>query len=544
MSGVEIGIAVIGAVAALVTAYKDAGGIVAKIKERRNARGALPPSVALEESLDEGHQEIERITAKGIKRFGADFEQGDDIAHRALQSLTIEVQASLLRHLTLAVKDDSVTDFEACIDSAIEARLKAVTIFNELYLRQQRRFSGQREPEDRVSRASTADTRESRDSRLSQKGQEESSLTRQSTPIPVSQATLPAPPMARKSSWNVFKNLHRATSHEQTQEHSSSPPTKRTSSVHMEPPAGPLRATTTSSMSVGSWEDSPRPPMLTPPLSPLPGYGISTPIEDRSRNDKRSVGTALLEALSKVFNTTATSSSSPRRIILGGHDRGARIAHRLAVDFSHPPSDSSSSLFQTLNLTVIGTVLMDIIPTLSQWQAFSDPKTVTGYFHWPLLANADLATAMITAYWGGHWCREALKRIAGSNPQSWDRIASNNALDIYGVLFAKRDTIYYSSLDYEAGATTDVTQQEEDQQAGRKIEVPLLVLYSKAKLGATVDVEAVWRDWIQPPPEGSGSESNHFYEAYGVGDGYGHYLPEEAYDIVGEKIAEFLKKVA
>lgn len=77
MSGVEIGIAVIGAVAALVTAYKDAGGIVAKIKERRNARGALPPSVALEESLDEGHQEIERITAKGIKRFGADFEQGD-----------------------------------------------------------------------------------------------------------------------------------------------------------------------------------------------------------------------------------------------------------------------------------------------------------------------------------------------------------------------------------------------------------------------------------------------------------------------------------
>ncbi|EHY53711.1 hypothetical protein HRR83_003926 [Exophiala dermatitidis] len=270
MSGVEIGIAVIGAVAALVTAYKDAGGIVAKIKERRNARGALPPSVALEESLDEGHQEIERITAKGIKRFGADFEQGDDIAHRALQSLTIEVQASLLRHLTLAVKDDSVTDFEACIDSAIEARLKAVTILNELYLRQQRRFSGQREPEDRVSRASTADTRESRDSRLSQKGQEESSLTLQSTPIPVSQATLPAPPMARKSSWNVFKNLHRATSREQTQEHSSSPPTKRTSSVHMEPPAGPLRATTTSSMSVGSWEDSPRPPMLTPPLSPVP----------------------------------------------------------------------------------------------------------------------------------------------------------------------------------------------------------------------------------------------------------------------------------
>ncbi|EXJ86804.1 hypothetical protein A1O3_03758 [Capronia epimyces CBS 606.96] len=147
MSGVEIGIAVIGAVAALITAYKDAGGIVRNIKERRKARGGLPPSVALQESLDEGYQEIEKITAKGVKRFGSGFEQGDDIAHRALQSLTIEVQASLLRHLTLASKDDTVTDFEACIDSAIEARLKAVTILNELYLRQQKRASLLAEPE-------------------------------------------------------------------------------------------------------------------------------------------------------------------------------------------------------------------------------------------------------------------------------------------------------------------------------------------------------------------------------------------------------------
>lgn len=77
MSGVEIGIAVIGAVAALVTAYRDAGGIVQSIKERRKAKGALPPSIALQESLEEGHQEIEKITAKGIQRFGTGFEQGD-----------------------------------------------------------------------------------------------------------------------------------------------------------------------------------------------------------------------------------------------------------------------------------------------------------------------------------------------------------------------------------------------------------------------------------------------------------------------------------
>jgi len=142
MSGAEIGIAVIGAVAALITAYKDAGSIVENIKERRKARGALPPSVALEQSIHEGHQEIEKIASQGVQRFGTDFEQGDgksspklsvsevrsltssDIAHRALQGLTIEVQASFLHHLTLASKDDNFTDFDACIDSAIEARLK------------------------------------------------------------------------------------------------------------------------------------------------------------------------------------------------------------------------------------------------------------------------------------------------------------------------------------------------------------------------------------------------------------------------------------
>ncbi len=77
MSGIEIGIAVVGAVAALITAYKDAGGIVGNIKERRRAKGALPPSIALEQSLQEGQEEIERITAKGIQRFGTEFEQGD-----------------------------------------------------------------------------------------------------------------------------------------------------------------------------------------------------------------------------------------------------------------------------------------------------------------------------------------------------------------------------------------------------------------------------------------------------------------------------------
>jgi len=217
---------------------------------------------------------------------------------------------------------------------------------------------------------------------------------------------------------------------------------------------------------------------------------------------------------------------------LGGHDRGARICHRLAVDFSHPSGPSSP--YSKLNLTVLGAILLDIVPTREQWQAFADPAICAGYFHWPLLANADLATEMLSAYGGGRWAREGNLRIAGPNPESVGRISSHNSLDVYGTLFDNRETLYYTCLDYAAGAAPEATEQGEDQKAGRKVDVPLLVMFSKAKLGARLDVENIWRDWVAEGVQ---------YEGYGVGDGYGHYLPEEAFEIVSDKVEAFIKKV-
>ena len=264
----------------------------------------------------------------------------------------------------------------------------------------------------------------------------------------------------------------------------------------------------------------------------LPGYGISTPIVgDASKNTKRSVGTALIEALADVYKSKA--STSPRRVILGGHDRGARICHRLSVDFSHPPTDHPSP-YEDLNLTVIGTILLDIIPTKEQWTTFADPAISQGHFHWAMLANAEFATEMLQAYGGGRWAKNAHTRIGGPNPNSLERIANDGALDVYAELFDSQQTLYYTALDYAAGAVPEATEQEEDQKAGRKVGVPLLVMFSRAKLGAKTDVAGIWRGWV-----GEGVE----YEGSGVGNGYGHFLPEEAYDIVIPKMEEFLRKV-
>ncbi|KAK2614752.1 hypothetical protein N8I77_001556 [Diaporthe amygdali] len=212
----------------------------------------------------------------------------------------------------------------------------------------------------------------------------------------------------------------------------------------------------------------------------LPGYGISSPARSSAPRD---IGGALLEALQSVFKL---SGSSPRRLILGGHDRGARICHRLTVSKADFPF-----------VKVIGVVLMDIVPTKVQWDNFSNPAVATGYFHWPLLANVEVAVQMIKAYGGAQWCRNAHMRLAGSK-EGLARIQSDNAIEIHAELFDEEETLRHTCEDYAAGAAPEYKKQEDDQKAGIKIDVPTLVMFSQQNLGAKMNVAGIWKnDWIE-----------------------------------------------
>lgn len=104
-------------------------------------------------------------------------------------------------------------------------------------------------------------------------------------------------------------------------------------------------------------------------IADIPGYGQSSPIKT-GPPDKRTVGLAILSTLQSKL----PQSPTPTKIVIAGHDRGARIAHRLAVDM---PSNKPA-----LNLALQGTILMDIVPTVVQWSGFSDPRNARSYFHW------------------------------------------------------------------------------------------------------------------------------------------------------------------
>ncbi|THY44367.1 alpha/beta hydrolase [Aureobasidium pullulans] len=270
---------------------------------------------------------------------------------------------------------------------------------------------------------------------------------------------------------------------------------------------------------------SPAPSAFTRPLlilrpKKLPGYGVSS----RPKKDGfAAVGQALLEASHELFPN--------RPIILGGHDRGARICHRLAVTHAHPPQDETANLH---SYKLLGTIMLDIVPTLVQWQAFARPTAAASYFHWPFLAS-PIAPDMIEAYGGDRWTHDALNRISTDDSEGLKAMQSDDAWDVYETLHAKRETIEGSCADYAAGCYVEPPLQEEDQREGRKLECPALIMWSMRNLGKTHgDVEAIWKQWFK-------DES--LLTAQGVGDDAGHYLPEEANKFVGKAMNDFLNKV-
>ena len=240
----------------------------------------------------------------------------------------------------------------------------------------------------------------------------------------------------------------------------------------------------------------------------LPGYGFSSL---PPKPDKRTTGNLIIEALQTTFGTE-------RPVIWCGHDRGARVGHRILVD-----NDSSHN--------IRGAILIDIVPTVEQWRAFANPVTSAAHYHWPFLAT-DLAPAMIETMGGRYWTEANLNRIKGGNEAGVAKFQENDAWEHYCHQFSNPECIAGSCADYKCGAMDEPKEQESDQKEGKKVKVPTLVLYSASNLGKTYDVSAVWEKWCDGE-----------LKTYGVPDGYGHFLPEECPDITAKHVIEWVDHV-
>ena len=198
------------------------------------------------------------------------------------------------------------------------------------------------------------------------------------------------------------------------------------------------------------------------------------------------------------------------RFSVMGHDRGARVAYRLALDAPE---------------VVDRLVVLDILPTFEVWAHMSAQSAVKSY-HWSFLAQpAPLPETLIAAdpvFYVEHtlrsWTRD--KTLDGLAP---------DALAHYRTLLTRPERIRAVCEDYRAGATFDRAADEADREAGRRINAPTLVLWGTDYIGkGSADPMAVWRDWCT--------------DVRGAPIVSGHFLVEENPEATMREVLPFLQE--
>ncbi len=198
----------------------------------------------------------------------------------------------------------------------------------------------------------------------------------------------------------------------------------------------------------------------------LRGYGDSGKPEsgdDHAAYSKRAMAADMIEVMNALGH---------ERFHLAGHDRGARVAHRLTLDHE---------------ARVRRLALLDIVPTYRMFRGTNE-ALARANFHWFfLLQRAPLPERMIGAD-PEFWLRTLLDRWAAPD-HLWDE----TAVAEYLRCFRDPGTIHATTEDYRAAAEIDLEHDEVD--LGRKIECPLLVLWGgKGRIGRLFDVLETWRE--------------------------------------------------
>ena len=191
------------------------------------------------------------------------------------------------------------------------------------------------------------------------------------------------------------------------------------------------------------------------------------------------------------------------RFRVAGHDRGARVTHRLLRDYAERIEKAA---------------LLDIVPTLYRFETI-DQKAATGSFHWFFLIQpTPFPEQMI-----GASVELFLKKMLGlsGTPGAHEPEAYAEYLRCFG----NRETIRATCDEYRAGATIDLEHDRADR--GRKLTMPLLVLWGeRSGQGSGYDMLGVWREHAE-------NVSGHPIKS-------GHFLPEEMPDDTYRALRDFL----
>jgi len=197
----------------------------------------------------------------------------------------------------------------------------------------------------------------------------------------------------------------------------------------------------------------------------LRGYGDSSKpkgLPDHSNYSKRTMANDMVEVMRALGH---------ERFHVVGHDRGGRVAHRMARDHA--------SRVRTLTV-------LDISPTLKMYRA-TNMQFAKAYFHWFfLIQEAPLPERMLEGQGPFYLLRRLGRGKAGL------KFFAREALAEYERAFRDPRTVHATCEDYRAAATIDLVHDQRDR---AKIRMPVLALWGKqGVIGALFDCLADWRE--------------------------------------------------
>ncbi|MDQ6834703.1 MAG: alpha/beta hydrolase [Actinomycetota bacterium] len=219
-------------------------------------------------------------------------------------------------------------------------------------------------------------------------------------------------------------------------------------------------------------------------VADLPGYGGSfrPPVSaDHTAHSKRAMAADLVAAMAELGHP---------EFAVAGHDRGGRVAYRMALD---APA------------AVSRLAVLDIVPTAELWSR-ADASLALGYWHWGFLAQpAPLPEALILGAPDGFWVAVQRMGIKADARYPEEVIAA------YRAQLTEPDAVAAMCEDYRAGATID-RQLDEQDRGQRTIDCAVRVLWGAE--GALPrfyeDPLTLWRPYAADLSGASIPDASHF----------------------------------
>jgi haloacetate dehalogenase len=192
---------------------------------------------------------------------------------------------------------------------------------------------------------------------------------------------------------------------------------------------------------------------------------------------------------------------------VASHDRGARVAHRLALD--HPGA-------------VTRLAVLDIVPTRHVLHNVTRAMATANY-HWFFLATGNGIPEHMIAADPGYWLRSLIGPLLGEGASIEPEV-----MEDYIRCFRGPGAIAGSCADYRSAPGIDLVHDDEAFAAGQKVECPVLALWGEQSfVGRGYEPLRVWQQYAA--------------DVRGNALPTGHFLPEEAPDLVSAALRDFLK---